>query len=275
MFAVSMPRTLRSDLLRNVIPTSSLGHGGQFRPGDVCSPRREKNFKGGTFRAVRISAALLASAVLAASLGVSAPAHADGVHWDLSLGAGVNKRFLIDKAADDAGFGPAASLEGHIALFPLLRVGAYVTGELSPQGGVPMREMLAAGARVKITPPWPRGNARIYATLGVGYVGVYAPSYHLSLQTTGGTRVDGTIDGSGGGYLEIPVTFGVLYKVRKPIFLFAELWSRFGMGFSGSYYGGGSGGRSIVTPGFEGQVVAPAGKDLFTIGLAVGFGFDL
>lgn len=223
---------------------------------------------------MRLSAALPASAVLAASLVFATPALAD-IHWDLGIGAGVNKRFLTNKAGDDAGFGPAASLEGHLALFPLLRVGAYVTGELSPQGGIPMREMLAAGVRVKITPPWPRGNARIYATLGVGYVGVYAPSYQLSLVTPGGTRVDGKIDGSGGGYLEIPVTIGVLYKIRKPLFLFAELWTRFGMGFSGSYYGGGSGGRSILASGFEGQVVAPAGNDLFALGLAVGFGFDL
>lgn len=223
---------------------------------------------------MRFLPALLGGALFALASTTPTPSHADGVHWDLSLGGGVNKRFLTSKAGDDAGFGPALALDGHVALFPLLRVGAYVTGELSPQGGLPMREMLAAGARVKITPPWPRGNARIYATLGVGYVGVYAPSYVLSLPSPSG-RVDTTVDGAGGGYLEIPVTFGVLYKVRKPLFLFAELWARFGMGFSGSYYGGGGGGRQILTPGFEGQVTAPAGNDLFGLGLSLGLGFDL
>jgi hypothetical protein len=207
---------------------------------------------------------------------VAAPrlASAD-VHWDLALGAGAQKRVMIRKSGDDAGFGPALWLEGHVALFPLLRVGAYVSGELSPQGGLPLREMLAAGARIKITPPWPRGNARIFASVGVGWVGVYAPSYALTLTDPQGAKVPGTIDGSGGGFLEIPVTIGVLYKIRKPLFLFAELWSRFGMGFTGSYYGGGGGGRQILTPGFEGQVVAPAGQDLFALGLALGLGFDL
>ncbi len=217
---------------------------------------------------------ILAASALALGLLASRTASAD-VHWDVSLGAGVQKRVMIQKVGDDAGFGPSLYLDGHVALFPLLRVGAYVTGELSPQGGVPMREMLAAGARIKITPPWPRGNARIYASLGVGWVGVYAPSYQLTLTDPNGKRVPGTIDGAGGGFLEIPVTFGVLYKVRKPVFLYAELWARFGMGFVGSYYGGGGGGRQIVTPGFEGQVLAPAGQDLFAVGLALGFGFDL
>ncbi|CAN5517247.1 hypothetical protein BH09MYX1_BH09MYX1_00680 [soil metagenome] len=218
---------------------------------------------------MRLSAVLFSAAIAA----FASPALAD-VHWDLSLGAGVNKRFLTSKAGDDAGFGPAASLEGHVALFPLLRVGAYVSGELSPQGGIPMREMLAAGARVKITPPWPRGNARIFATLGVGYAAVYAPAYTLTLQTASGPFTT-TVDGAGGGFLEIPITFGVSYKIRKPIVLFAELWSRFGMGFSGSYYGGGPGGRTITGGPVPGQVTQPSGNDLFALGLTVGFGFDL
>ncbi len=223
---------------------------------------------------MRPPVALISSAIFASCLALQSPALADGVHWDIGLGAGVNKRFLTNKAVDDAGFGPSASLEAHVALFPLLRVGAYVTGELSPQGGVPMREMLAAGARVKISPPWPSTAFRVFAALGVGYVGVYAPKYTLTLQTPTGPQ-QATVDGSGGGFLEIPFSLGVTYKVRKPVFLFAELWTRFGMGFSGSYYGGGSGGRSLLGAGFEGQVVASAGNDLFALGLNLGFGFDL
>lgn len=206
---------------------------------------------------------------------VASSAHAQ-VHWDGEVLGGLQKRFLSQKSADDAGFGPAVALQGHVALFPLLRVGAYARGELSPTGGdAAMRRMLGGGVQLKITPPWPRGNLRMWATLGVGYVGVYAPSYTTQLFTSGGTRTPALVDGSGGGFLEIPIAVGVSYKLRKPWILLFQLDARFGAGFSGSLYGGAGGGRSVLDPAFFGQVVEKAGDDLFSIGLSVGVGFDL
>ena len=197
------------------------------------------------------------------------------VHWDGEVLAGAQKRFLSQKSGDDAGFGPAVALQGHFALFPLLRVGAYARGELSPTGGdAPARRMLGGGVQLKITPPWPRGNFKMWATLGVGYVGVYAPSYTASL-IAGGVRTPVLIDGSGGGFLEIPIAIGVSYKLRKPWILLFQLDTRFGAGFSGSLYGGGGGGRSILNPAYFGQVLEKAGNDLFSLGLSVGVGFDL
>jgi len=214
-------------------------------------------------------------ALAAASGLVSSSARAQ-VRWDAAVTAGAQKRFFSQRTGDDAGFGPAVALQGHVALFPLLRVGAYARGELSPTGGdAEARRMLGAGAQIKITPPWPRGNFRMWATLGVGYVGVYAPSYTTSL-FTGATKAPATVDGSGGGFLEIPIAIGVSYKFRKPWILLFQLDTRFGAGFSGSLYGGGGGGRSILSPpSFFGQVLQPSGNDLFSLGLSVGIGFDL
>ena len=212
-----------------------------------------------------------------ASALVTSPAAAQ-VHWDGEVLAGAQKRFLSQKppGGDDAGFGPAIALQGHFALFPLLRVGAYARGELSPQGDAPARRMLAGGAQLKITPPWPRGNWRMWATLGVGYVGVYAPSYTTSLfPPNGGAQRPVVVDGAGGGFLEIPIALGVSYKLRKPWILLFQLDTRFGAGFSGSLYGGGGGGRSVLDPAFFDQAVVKAGNDLFSLGLSVGVGFDL
>ena len=212
-----------------------------------------------------------------ASALVTSSAHAQ-VHWDGEVLAGAQKRFLDQRSAGDAGFGPAVALQGHFALFPLLRVGAYVRGEISPTGGAaPARRMLAGGLQLKITPPWPRGNFRMWATLGVGYVGVYAPSYALAIpQGIDPQPVPAVIDGSGGGFLEVPIAIGVSYKLRKPWILLFQLDGRFGAGFSGSLYGGGGGGRTILSPpSFFGQVLEPAGNDLFSLGLSVGIGFDL
>ena len=198
------------------------------------------------------------------------------VHWDGEVLAGAQKRFLSQKPADDAGFGPALALQGHVALFPLLRVGAYARGELSPTGGdTAARRMLGGGVQLKITPPWPRGSFRMWATLGVGYVGVYAPSYTTNVVASGGVRTPVLIDGAGGGFLEIPIAIGVSYKFRKPWIVLFQLDTRFGAGFSGSLYGGGGGGRSILSPAFFGQVLEKAGNDVFSVGLSVGIGFDL
>jgi hypothetical protein len=219
----------------------------------------------------------LGLAVVACAL-VTSSAQAQ-VHWDAEVLAGAQKRFLSQRIGDDAGFGPAVALQGHVALFPLLRVGAYARGELSPQGrDAVARRMLGGGAQVKITPPWPRGNFRMWATFGVGYVGVYAPSYHVTYAPVIDPNISrpDMIDGSGGGFLEIPIAIGVSYKLRKPWILLFQLDTRFGAGFSGSLYGGGGGGRTVLSPpSFFGQVLEPAGNDLFSVGLSVGIGFDL
>lgn len=153
---------------------------------------------------------------------VTAPAQAQ-VRYDLGALASFQQRFFADPGAGSSvAEGGALTLDGHIALFPLLRLGAWVTGEVSkPLDDRPARELLSSGLRVKITPPWPRGAWRVWLATGFGYTGVITP------------------DG-GGGFFEVPIILGASYRIRKPIVFLMELGTRLGFGFWGSYYATGA-----------------------------------
>ena len=129
------------------------------------------------------------------------------VRWDLGASAGVMRRFLSggDVPGASGGFGPLLSLQGHVALLPLLRVGAYLSHDVAPTNGPePAKQITSAGLRVKFTPPWPRGEWRAWAFLGLGYAGVYAPSYHPKLRPAGaGAPEEVYAPGSGGAFLEV------------------------------------------------------------------------
>jgi hypothetical protein len=147
---------------------------------------------------------------------------------------------LIDapKAKSVVAEGGALTLDGHVAVFPLLRVGAWVTGEVSkPLDGDAAREIISGGLRVKIVPPWPRGVWRMWLGTGFGYDGL----------VTGG---------AGGGFFEVPAIFGASYRIRKPWVFLMELGTRFGFGFWGSYYDG------------------RAGTDTISVALSFGIGID-
>ena len=104
------------------------------------------------------------------------------IHWDAGVHGGASERIL----AGAKGVGPATALpgptfgvQGHIALIPFVRVGVYGSFEMSSIDGAsaPARNFYAVGAQAKVLSPWPRGDVRIFATLGFGYVGAYAPSF--------------------------------------------------------------------------------------------------
>src|SRR5947207_2654049 len=82
------------------------------------------------------------------------------LHWDAAVQGGVVKRFLSSKAAgtDDASFGPGLELHGHVALIPLLRVGAYVAHDASPAGSNGTRQITSFGIRAKGAVPWLRSE---------------------------------------------------------------------------------------------------------------------
>jgi hypothetical protein len=164
------------------------------------------------------------------------PAHAQ-VHYDVGALATFQQRFLGSTPAEGGGL----TLDGHVAVFPLLRVGGYLTGEVSkPIDAKPLRELLGGGLRIKIVPPWPRGAWRVWFATGFGYVG---------LATLGDNA-------GGGGFLEVPVIVGASYRIRKPVVFLMELGGRFGFGFWGSYYNG------------------SAGTDIVSVALSVGIGVD-
>ncbi|MEO6418369.1 MAG: hypothetical protein ABIP39_03135 [Polyangiaceae bacterium] len=194
------------------------------------------------------------------------------VKWDASANAGVMRRFL-SSGVGDGGFGPYFSLQGHVALLPLLRVGAYVSHDIAPVNGPePLRRITAAGLRVKLTPPWPRGKFRSWVFVGLGYAGAYGPSYHLHLVVPpNNTAEDLLAGGSGGSFFEVPLGVGMAYMVRKPWELTAELGTKLGFGFTGTLYND----RPAFTQGGLQTDLATLGHDSAALFLTIGVGLDL
>jgi hypothetical protein len=162
------------------------------------------------------------------------------VHYDLGALASFQQRFLIDAPAGKSivAEGGGLTLDGHVAVFPLLRVGAWVTGEVSkPLDSSPTREIISGGLRLKVVSPVPRGVWRMWIATGFGYDGLIT-------------------DGAGGGFFEVPAIIGASYRIRKPVVFLMELAGRFGFGFWGSYYDG------------------RAGTDTISIALSFGIGID-
>lgn len=219
---------------------------------------------------------------LAALLGART-SHAQ-LHWDASAQGGVMKRNLVNRPSGghDAGFGPAFQLTGHVALFPLVRVGGYLGHDISPMSGdVSARDLTWGGVRAKLMSPWPRGALRAWLFLGFGYTGVYARSSATTLTFPGppGTtplREAAFVQGAGGGFFEVPFGLGASYNFRKPFAVCAELGMRPGFGHSGSVYGAPGPGVKSADPARRPDGNAPpAGIDRFAIGLTVGVLIDL
>ena len=173
-----------------------------------------------------------ATALLLLAL-VPAPAAAQ-VRYDLGALASFQQRVASDGKLAEGG---ALTLDGHVAVFPLLRIGAWATAEASePTSGGDLRGIFGGGLRVKIVPPWPRGLWRMWIATGFGYDGLAS-------------------DVGGGGFFEIPAILGASYRLRKPWVFLMELGARAAFGFWGSYYD-------------------RAATDVLSIALSFGFGFD-
>jgi hypothetical protein len=203
---------------------------------------------------------------VASMLFASTSAHAQ-LHWDASAQVGVMKRNLVNRPSGgkDAGFGPVGQLAGHIALFPLVRVGGYFGHDISPVGGdVSARDLTWGGLRAKIMSPWPRGSFRTWLFVGFGYEGVYARSSSIR---------GNLVHGAGGGFFEVPFGLGASYMFRKPFAISTELGMRAGFGHSGSMYE--DPGPRLTVPGQPDGNALPAGIDRFAIGLTVGVMIDL
>lgn len=221
---------------------------------------------------------LLASAAAAgAGLLVSTEVSAQ-VHADASAQVGVSKHFLTS-AYSQPTFGPTATVAAHVALIPLLRLGAYAMADLVPVDSEPVRRYYGAGLRAKLQAPWLFGRVHMWGFAGIGYVGVYGPSESrtLSVQRVGDLQGEPTgptqfsVGGSGGHYLEVPFGVGLGVRLRKPWELVFELGGRVGFGFAGSLYDG----RDAVSPTASPEVVAPVGNDTISTFLTVGIGLDL
>jgi hypothetical protein len=218
----------------------------------------------------------LATALATAAFACESAASAQ-VHWDASAQVGVAKRFLTE-SLDQPSFGPAVTVNGHVALIPLIRVGAYLAHDISPISDGPARRLYAAGLRGKVQAPWSTDRVHGWGFLGLGYVGVYAPSTRATvvappvgpLSTTSGP-LDLSVPGASGYFLEVPVGLGLGVRLRRPWELVFELTGRFGFASGGEVYEGRPGNSEAAGE----QTLAPLGKDTFALVLTGGIGLDL
>lgn len=212
---------------------------------------------------VRFSSRRLAAAV-ACAIGLSAHRAGAQVHWDVGANGGVARR-VHSGGAGDGGFGPTAGLQGHVALLPLVRVGAYGAYERAPNTEEPAaRDVFSGGLRVKGTLPWLRGKLNAWVFVGAGYVGVRAPSYRAA--------GDARVSAGGGGHLEAPVGLGLGYRFKKPWSLTLEAGTRFGFAFTGSLYDG----RGAVAEASRSRSrLIPLGDDTLTPFAVLGVSLDL
>jgi hypothetical protein len=117
----------------------------------------------------------------AAALSLAPPALAQ-THWDIGAQAGATERIAAPSAPTRSP-GPSVEIHGHVALYPLVRIGAYGTFELSPTSGLPNRFVYAGGGRVKVTPPVLPAPWHMWAFLGGGFAYAHIPEWGLSTST--------------------------------------------------------------------------------------------
>jgi hypothetical protein len=180
-----------------------------------------------------------APAALALALSLSAPPALAQVHWDAGAQVGVMERLTTGgpPGSPTPTPGPVFQLQGHVALVPMVRIGAYVAHDISPVDSVPARQITGAGLRAKVAPPLLSGPWHTWAVLGVGVAHAYEPSHSVP-----GPSGSLTVGSAEGGILDIPVALGLGYRVRgprDPWEISTELGCRFGVAFFGSLYDGG------------------------------------
>jgi hypothetical protein len=181
------------------------------------------------------------------------------VRWDAAAEGGVTKRVETggEAGAPGTGLGPSLQLQGHVALLPMIRIGAYVATDLSPavSDGAAAdgpRAFAEAGLQVRVSPPllpWPW---RAWLFTGFGDGCAHDLGNHLS-----------------GGMLDVPVGLGLGRKVTSGWVLFTELGARFGLAFRGSMYEPdvAAASQGHGTPGY-------AGEDAFALSLSLGLSLE-
>lgn len=208
-------------------------------------------------------------------LAVPRAAHAQSVHWDLGANAGVMYR-VYTGGSGNGGAGPIAGIQGHVALFPLVRLGGYFSHDLSPTSeGGPARNVTSFGLRVKVGSPWPRGAFHAWAFLGLGYSEIYARSFHTSVPTgaAGAPGLqDALVAGAGSRHFDVPLGLGIGYRFWKPWELTLEVGSHFGLGFTGSLYD--DPGRAAFAAGQPAISLSPVGSDVVAPFAVVGVSLD-
>ncbi len=198
------------------------------------------------------------------------------LHGDFGVNVGVMDR-VRSSGTGNGEFGPLAELEAHIALLPLVRVGAYVSHDIAPNSiDHAAWQVTSGGLHIKIIAPWIRDKFRAWFFAGFGYAGVYAPSYNEQFDFDDGQgRRNANITGAGGSFFEVPFGIGGAWKFAKPWELTAQLGARFDFLYSGSLYDyADDGGRAVIPDGGPVYFFKPVGNDNIAPFLTVGIAFD-
>ncbi|MGH7281086.1 MAG: hypothetical protein ACRELY_06150 [Polyangiaceae bacterium] len=200
-------------------------------------------------------------------------AHAQ-IHGDVGVNVGLMDR-VRHGGKGNGEFGPLGELEGHIAVLPLLRVGAYVSHDIAPNSiDGSAWQVTSVGVHAKVIAPFVRGAYRAWFFTGFGFAGVYAPSYNITFdfQDGQGPR-NSQVTGAGGSFFEIPVGIGFGWKFSKPWELVAQLGTRINFNFVGSIYDTDNG-RYVIPDGGPEYYFAVPGDDTFAPFLTVGIALD-
>ena len=175
-------------------------------------------------------------AALLATAWVIVPREGEAqVHWDVGAQIGAMQRLQTGSGGSAPGPipGPVGEAHAHVAVVPMLRLGPYLSHDISPyspSAGVPARQITEGGFRAKIAPPILAGSWHLWAVLGLGYARAYWPSHSRGAEHVGGVE---------GGILNLPVGLGVGYRMRgprDPWELTSELGARVGLAFFGAMY---------------------------------------
>lgn len=191
------------------------------------------------------------------------------LNWDAGVEVGVMDRVVTgaEAGATAPSPGPVGELFAHVALLPMLRAGVYVSHDVSPESGVPAREITEGGLSLRFLPPLLSAPWRAWAFAGVGYARAYAPSHRAEIASPGAATMDVAVPGAGGGILDVPLGLGLAYRPHRPWEYFVELGGRAGAFFTGSLYSAAQPQCVCLSPPFR-------GKDSFALLLTVGVSFD-
>jgi hypothetical protein len=224
---------------------------------------------------------------MAVALACAAPRRAGAqLHWDASAQVGPVKRWLTDRptGGDDASFGAEARLAAHVALLPLVRVGAYGTADVTGAGDA-LRVLAGGGLRAKIFAPLPSSSLRVWVFGGLGLLGAWSPAYTSTFSVRGPLDVvpfatEARAEGASGRLFEVPVGAGISRKIWGPFAFTAELGLRLGFAHGGPLYEAPGRAVSATTRPPLSVIEASAGRappqglDRFALGLTLGFLYD-
>jgi hypothetical protein len=218
---------------------------------------------------------LLALAIPASVLALSGAAGAQAVHYDLGASVGVSQHVQTDIEDGNANPGPGVvgEIQGHIAAAPMLRVGLYALYDYSPRSGEPARNFFGGGLSLRILPPIFRTRCTFWwIGLGLGYEEVTAAGFNTTVTNSSTNAAENvSFPATTGGELEIPLSIGVARRIKKPLVLFAEIGTRFGVASFGDYYAGRPG---VDTSSNTDLLAFAPGNDTFAFFLSGGIMID-